>query len=79
MRTKTAVAGLVYPQVSAVLFGLGMIATLMIPALKIHAMTILPIVIASSLILSAPLAWWIAPRLRLRHWQSRRDAPYDAQ
>ncbi|PTW62700.1 hypothetical protein C8N35_101747 [Breoghania corrubedonensis] len=76
MRTKTAIAGLVYPQVNAVLFGLGIIATLLIPTLKVHAMTVLPIVIASSLVLSVPLTWWIAPRLRLRYWRSRRDAPY---
>ena len=79
MRTKTAIAGLVYPQVSAVLFGLGMVTTLMVPALRAEAMTILPFVIATTLAVSVPLSWWIAPRLRLRYRHSRQDAPYAGQ
>lgn len=79
MRTKTAIAGLVYPQVSAVLFGIGIITVLMVPPLTAEAFTALPLVILASFIISAPITWWIAPRLRLRYWKARRDARYDAQ
>lgn len=72
MRTRTYLTALVYPMVNAVLFGAGVIAVLGLPLLKAEAMILMPLVVVASFVVAVPLAWWIAPRMRLRWWRARR-------
>jgi hypothetical protein len=39
--------------------------------LRADAAIWIPVVVASSLVLAAPVAWLIAPRLRARYWRRR--------
>lgn len=71
-RTRTWIAVLISLPVNAVLFGAGAIAVLSIPALAEQAKYLLPAVIVTGLAATLPLAWMLAPRLRLR--QGRADA-----
>ena len=71
MRIRTYLAALIYLPVNAVLFGAGAIAVLTIDYLDERATVMMPLVIALSLLLAAPLSWMIAPRMRLRHWRRR--------
>lgn len=73
MRTRTAIAALVFLPVNAVLFGVGAVAVLSIPALQ--AAVLLPAVIVASFVISPFVSWYIAPRLRSR-WQ-REHAPVE--
>ncbi|NEW92674.1 hypothetical protein [Rhodopseudomonas sp. BR0M22] len=71
MSNRFRIASLVYMMTNAVLFGVGMVAVLTIPALSRNAMDWVPLAVAASFILAAPIAWWIAPRLRARYWRHR--------
>ncbi|MCW2273826.1 hypothetical protein M2321_001400 [Rhodoblastus acidophilus] len=66
MSNRAAIAILIYMMVQAVAFGAGVILVLATPLASI-AMTLMPYVVATTLIASAPLAWWIAPLVRARH------------
>ncbi|MDN2568475.1 hypothetical protein N1F89_19800 [Aquibium sp. A9E412] len=72
MRTRTSIAGVLYLPVNAVLFGTGAIAVLSFPSLQEQWKYLIPAVVVASFVLAAPIAWWIAPRLRVRHWNRRR-------
>lgn len=66
MRTRFAIAALIWPMIQAVLFGLGMIGLL---AARLEASQMLGAVwwmIGVTLVVSTPLAWGMAPWLRLR-------------
>ena len=76
MRTRTLIALLISLPVNAVLFGAGAIAVLSIPALAEQAKYLLPAVIVTGLAATLPLAWVLAPRLRLR--QDRASARHGA-
>ncbi|AKI02538.1 hypothetical protein IMCC20628_03856 [Hoeflea sp. IMCC20628] len=67
MLTRTRIALLIALPVNAVLFGAGAIAVLSIPALADHAKYLLPAVVVTGLLATAPVAWLLAPRLRARH------------
>lgn len=69
--TRTQIAVLVYSMTNAVLFGAGLIVVLMVPALNANAGFWIAGVVAASLIVAAPFAWLIAPRLRARYWRRR--------
>ena len=61
---------------NGVMFGAGLIVVLMVPALKADAGFWISAVVVASLILAAPFAWLVAPRLRARYcdrkfWQCR--------
>lgn len=75
-KTRAQIAALVFVMTNAVLFGAGLITLLTIPALSAHAGTGIVIVTALSIIVGAPAAWLIAPRLRARYWRSR---PYPSR
>ena len=70
MWTRLQIASIVFMMVQAVLFGIGMVFIL-VTSLSEYAMTLGPWMIAGSFIVSAPLAWLIAPRLQLRYWHQR--------
>lgn len=66
MRTRTFITGLVALPVNAVLFGAGAITVLSVPALAENAKYLLPVVIVAGLLASVPVAWFLAPRLRVQ-------------
>ena len=67
MRTNLAIAALVYPMVQAVAFGAGLLILL---ALGAPPAAFAP-VIAATFVVSAPIALFMAPRLRSRAWKRR--------
>jgi hypothetical protein len=67
--TRTYIAALVYLMTNSVLFGAGVILVLTWPALSADAGFWITVVVATSFILAAPIAWWIAPRMRARYWR----------
>jgi hypothetical protein len=71
-RARLRVAALIYLMVNAVVFGVGLISVLMTPTLAQHAFFWIPTVIVTSFILSAPLAWFIAPLMMMRFILARR-------
>ena len=68
MTTRTAISVLVAMVINAVLFGVGAVTVLSIPALNELAAYLLPAVVAVSFAVSPIIAYALAPRLRAR-WQ----------
>jgi hypothetical protein len=66
-KTRAAIAALIYPMTNALIFGTGLIVVLTLPTLRGEEVISIPTVVVVSLILAAPAAWVIAPRLRVRH------------
>jgi hypothetical protein len=71
-QARLRVAALIYLIVNAVVFGVGLISVLMTPTLAQHAFFWIPAIIVSSFVLSAPLAWFIAPSMMMRFSLARR-------
>ncbi|HVZ53273.1 MAG TPA: hypothetical protein VG986_15010 [Pseudolabrys sp.] len=70
-KTQAQLATLVFMMINAVLFGIGVIAVLTIPATRADAGPWIVAVVIASVLVSAPVSWLIAPRLRLRYWKQR--------
>ena len=70
-KTLVGIAALIYTMTNAVLFGAGLITVLMLPGFSSELMIWMPVVVVASIILAAPVAWLIAPRLRTRYWRER--------
>jgi hypothetical protein len=66
-RNRLRIAALIYSMTNAVIFGAGIIAVLNLPALSTNAYFWIPVVVVASLVLAAPFAWLIAPRLQARY------------
>ena len=73
-RTRAGIAVLIYSMASGVLFGAGLILVLTLPVLNANAGFWISVVVGASFILAAPIAWWMAPRLRARYWRRRGTA-----
>ena len=74
MRTRFAIAALLYPMIQAVLFGIGLLVVLVtVPASE--ALTAIWWMIGVTFLISAPAAWVMAPRLRLRGRDGPRSQP----
>ena len=71
--TRGRIAILIYSMINAVLFGIGLVIVLNVPSLAEHIWIGIPVVVVLSLVVAAPVAWLIAPRLRAR-WERRRGA-----
>lgn len=71
MSIRLQISAMVFMMVQAVLFGAGLVLILLTPSLNAHALATLPEMIALSVLLSAVIAWMIAPRLRARYWRAR--------
>jgi len=71
MSTRFQIAAMIFMMVNAVVFCAGIVPVLMIPALANNAFEMIPAVVIASFILSAPLSWFIAPRLRARYWRTQ--------
>src|SRR5262245_55035682 len=80
MRNRWRIAVLIYSMTNAVIFGAGLITVLNVSALRVNAYIWIPIVVIASLILAAPIAWLIAPRLQARydrrHTHAGRGRPF---
>jgi uncharacterized membrane protein YciS (DUF1049 family) len=72
--TRVQIALLIYLMTNGVLFGAGVILVLTWPALSADSGFWISAVVAASFILAAPIAWWIAPRMRARYWRRRMAA-----
>lgn len=75
MQTETKVraqlAALIYMMTNAVIFGVGIITVLTVPALSAQAFIAIPVVVILAFVLAVPVAWLLAPRLRARYWRRR--------
>jgi hypothetical protein len=71
---RLALAAMVFMNVQAVLFGIGMIGLLYHPNHSGDSGFFwVPVVIAVSGVISAALSWWIAPHMRARLWRSEEE------
>ena len=75
-RTRAGIAVLIYSMANGVLFGAGLILVLSLPALSADIGFWISVVVGASFILAAPIAWWIAPRMRARYWRRRMAADH---
>ena len=71
--TRAAIAALIYTMTNAVLFGAALITVMTVPSLNADAAVWIPVIVVASLIVAAPVAWIIAPRLQARYWRNRPD------
>jgi len=71
MSTRFQIAAMVFMMTNAVVFGVGIVPVLLIPALANNAFETVPAVVIASFLISAPLSWFIAPRLRARYWRTQ--------
>jgi hypothetical protein len=69
--TRAQIAALIYLMTNGILFGAGVILVLTWSVLNENAGLWISIVVAASFVLAAPIAWWIAPRMRDRYWRRR--------
>lgn len=70
MWVRVQIAAMVYLMVQAVMFVIGLMLVLGTP-LAHMAMTLMPWVVATTAVLSVPISWMIAPRLRARYWREK--------
>ena len=77
--TRARIAILIYSMTNAVLFGIGIVTVLNVPSLAAHAGIGISVVVVLSLLLAAPIAWWIEPRLRAGYWRKWDDGCSEAR
>ena len=70
-RMRAQLAAMVFLMTNAVVFGAGLVTVLSVPELNGNAGLWIAVVVVASFVLSAPISWAIAPRLRLRYWKQR--------
>lgn len=70
MYIRILIAAMVYLMVQAIMFGAGIILVLATP-LNAMAMQLIPWVVGVTAVLSLPISWLIAPRLRARYWREK--------
>lgn len=63
---RLRVAALIFCMVNAVVFGVGTILVMSVPALTSHALFWMPAVVLGSFVVSTPLSWFIAPGMMMR-------------
>ncbi|MBR0555877.1 hypothetical protein J5J10_09315 [Ciceribacter sp. L1K23] len=82
MKTETYMSLFVGMMINAMLFGVGAVAVLSIPALEPYWKFLIPLVVVLAYLLTYPIASRIAPQLRLRNRPDGRTADipgtYDA-
>lgn len=64
MSTRMAITLLLTGVIASVLFGIGTVLVLTVPALSENASYLLPATVISSVLIAPLAAWQIAPRLR---------------
>ena len=75
MSTRLQISALIYMMVQAVIFGACIIIVMATPLQK-FAMSLIPIIVIVSALVSFPVSWALAPRLRARFWRQRQLAKY---
>lgn len=65
MSRTLMISMLIYLMVQAVTFGVGLLLLLTTP-LSAHAIELMPWMVAVTFVVSAPIAWFIAPWLKAR-------------
>jgi hypothetical protein len=70
MYIRILIAAMVYLMVQAIMFGAGIILVLATP-LNAMAMQLIPWMVGITALLSLPISWLIAPRLRARYWREK--------
>jgi hypothetical protein len=70
MWVRVQIAAMVYLMVQAVMFGIG-VTLVLGTTLADMAITLMPWVVATTAVLSIPISWMIAPRLRARYWREK--------
>ncbi|GLI22690.1 putative membrane protein [Xanthobacter flavus] len=68
MSIRLQLAAMLFMMIQAVTFFAALLVLLLSPLAR-DAMTLMPFVVLGSSIISAPLSWWLAPRLRARTWR----------
>jgi hypothetical protein len=71
MTIRLQIAAMVFMMVNAVAFGIGIVPVLLIPSLANNAFEAIPAVALASFTVSAPISWFLAPRLRARYWRTQ--------
>ncbi len=71
-KMRAQLAALIYTMTNAVLFGVGIVTVLTVPVFSAQAVYAIPAVVVLSSLLAAPVAWFLAPRLRARYWRHRK-------
>lgn len=66
MSIRLQIAAIIFMMVQGVFFGVGVVIVLATP-LKAFAAQLIPVVIGTSVLLSVPTAWMIAPLMRSAH------------
>lgn len=79
MSTRLRLAILIYGIIQGVVFGIGTVLVLAVPSFSEQAMTLMPTVVIVSIVLAAPIAWFMAPRMRLRFWQRRDERQQESR
>lgn len=74
MSVRLQLAIMLFMMIQAVTFFAGLLVLLLSPFSR-DAMSLMPLVVLGSCVVSAPLSWWLAPRLRARTW--RREGPLE--
>ncbi|MEI2299866.1 hypothetical protein [Ensifer sp. MJa1] len=57
--------------INAILFGIGIVTVLSVPFLADNAKYSIPALVAICFCITPFVAWFMAPRLRLRYWRER--------
>lgn len=73
MSTDTQVRLLASMMANAVMFGIGAIVILTIPALAAHARILFPVMIVASFVFGGIAGHYYGPQMRARYWR-RKDA-----
>ena len=71
MPKRLQIAVLISLMVNAILSGVDLVTVLMTPGLAAHAGRLILAVFVPSSIVSAPLSWWLAPRLTAAYSRKR--------
>lgn len=78
MSNRLAISVLISMMVNAVVFGIGAVTVLSIPALSAQAWTLLPAIVIASFLISPFVSWYLAPRLRAR-WVRKQQLMQERQ
>ncbi|QRG06432.1 hypothetical protein EZH22_26370 [Xanthobacter dioxanivorans] len=68
MSIRLQIAAMLFLMIQAVMFFTAILFLLLSPLAR-DAMALMPWVVASTVAVSLPLSWWLAPRLRARTWR----------
>lgn len=74
MSVRLQIAAMLFLMIQAVAFFAAVLVLLLSPLAR-EAMSLMPWVVAGTALVSVPLSWWLAPRLRARTW--RREGPME--